>query len=125
MVKSIIYTATALVLCVTLFIFCELYLHAQFDELYKVSDSIYAKIEDKSVTEDDAYALKSLWEEKKQTLHIIIPHNDVSSFELAINELCGYISAKNYELALGKAEALRGAAQALPNSYSIRIENIL
>ncbi len=124
MVKSIIYTLTALALCVGLFIFCDYFLDRQLGEFYTACDALYDKIDEGTVTYSDAEAVKSLWERKRRNLHIFIPHNDVANVDTAMNELCGLVYAGEFDLALGKAEILKTSARNLPDAYSLRLENI-
>ena len=124
MVKSIIYTATAILLCLALFIGVEIYLNKQFDEFHGALDTLYSKVEDESANREDGYAVREMWANKKRKLHIFIPHNDISYIDYWLNEACGLIYLKNYELALGKIEVLKEITKNLPGGYSLKIENI-
>ncbi len=124
MVKSVVYTLTALALCLGLFIFTDWFLSKEFGEFYVACDSLYDKLEQDIATCQDATALKTMWESKKSKLHIFIPHNDVSTIEHTVNELCGLIASGQTTLAISKTEILKGAALALPAAYSLRLENI-
>ncbi len=124
MVRSIIYTLTAIAMCAVLFVFTDYYLGKQFGDFYDACDALYGKIEDGTANINDVLAVKSLWENKKSHLHIFIPHNDVASVELTVNELTGLVYAGEYALALSKADVLKGAAKSLPASYTLRLENI-
>lgn len=124
MVKSIAYTLTAIALCIGLFIFTELYLHNQFNEFHDALNALYTKIEDETATRSDALAVKSIWDDKKEKLHILIPHNDISYIDYWLNEACGLLAYNNYELALGKIEVLKEITKNLPDAYSLKLENI-
>ena len=50
MVKSVIYTLTAIVLCVALFVCVELYLNKQFDEFGAALDTLYKRSRTKPPT---------------------------------------------------------------------------
>lgn len=124
MVKSVIYTLTAIVLCVVLFVCVELYLNKQFDEFGAALDTLYKKVEDETANREDGYAVKEMWLDKKSKLHIFVPHNDISYVDYWLNEACGLIYVGDYETALCKLEVLKEIATALPDSYSVKLENI-
>jgi hypothetical protein len=125
MVKSIIYTLTAIALCVGFFTFTEIYINKEFDEFYSALDTLYDKVENEQANREDAYSVKQMWANKKEHLHIFIPHNDISYVDYWLNEACALIYTGNYDLALGKVEVLKEIAKNLPNSYSINLENVL
>ena len=124
MVKSIIYTLTALALCIALFIFCDIFLHRELGDFYMACDQLYDKLDEGTATSADAQSVKLMWENTRRNLHIFIPHNDVAPVDSALSELCGLIYAGEYDLALGKAEILKTSAKNLPDAYSLRLENI-
>ena len=124
MVKSIIYTLTALALCVGVFIGVEIYLHKQFEKFGDALETMYRKIENEEDNREDGYAVREMWANKKSKLHIFLPHNDISYVDYWLNEACGLIYEGNYQLALCKIEVLRDVAKNLPDSYSLKLENI-
>ena len=124
MVKSIIYTATAIILCLALFIGIEIYLNKQFDEFHEALDTLYSKVEDETANREDGYAVREMWADKKSKLHIFIPHNDISYIDYWLSEACGLIYRKEYTLALGKIEVLQEITQNLPGGYTLKLENI-
>ena len=109
MVKAICYTVAAILVCVGLFIFSELYMMKQIDEFAVALDG---------------YAVRTLWTDKKSKLQILVPHNDISYVDYWLSEACGLLYNGNYELALGKVEVLKEIAKNLPDAYRIRLENI-
>ena len=125
MVKSIIYTATAIILCLALFIGVQIYLNKQFDEFHDALETLYKKVENETANREDGYAVRDLWTEKKSKLHIFVPHNDISYIDYWLNEACGLIYLKKYDLALGKIEVLKEITKNLPGGYSLKLENIL
>ena len=124
MVKSLIYTATALVLCLALFIGVEIYLNKQFDEFHDALGTLYTKVENKTANRDDGYAVRQMWTDKKSKLHIFIPHNDISYVDYWLSEACGLIYKQQYDLALGKIEVLQEITKNLPDGYKLKLENI-
>ena len=124
MVKSIIYTLTAIAVCIGIFIFTEWYLQEQFNEFSSALDSLYTKIEEKTATAEDGYAVRTVWADKKEKLHVFIPHNDISYIDYWLNEACGFIYCENYDLALGNLEVLKEISKNLPGGYNLKVENI-
>ncbi|MDE6442290.1 MAG: DUF4363 family protein [Clostridia bacterium] len=124
MVKSIIYTTVALLACIILFVTVDIYLERQFDEFHGALETLYAKVEDNDANREDGYAIKEMWADKKSKLHVFIPHNDISYVDYWLNEACGLIYKKEYDLALGKLEVLLEISQNLPDAYTLKLENI-
>ena len=125
MVKSICYTLAAILLCLGIFIYAEIFLNRQFEEFSKALDTLYTKVENRTATREDGYAVRTMWNDKKSKLQILVPHNDISYVDYWISECCGLLYNDEYELALGKVEVLKEIAKNLHNTYSIRVENIL
>lgn len=124
MVKSIINTSIAILLCLAFFIFVDVYIKGQFKEFEDAVHSLYEKVETQTANREDAYAVKNMWQNKKSTLHIFIPHNDISYVDYWLNEACGLIYNGLYDLALGKIEVLENIARTLPESYTLQIGNV-
>ncbi len=124
MVRSIIYTATAIALCVAFFIFTEIYVGEQFGCLTEAAAELRRKTEEGEASEDDALAVQALWDDKKSKLHIFIPHNDIAQIDYCLSEARGHLAAGNAELALAKIETVVRLSRSLPFSYSVRLENV-
>ena len=124
MVKAIIYTLTAIALCVGLFIFTEWYVDRQFDEFSAAVEVLYDKVEKETANREDGFAVRTLWNDRKEKLQVFLPHNDISYIDYWLSEACGLIYNKEYSLALGKLEVLKEITENLPNSYTLRLENI-
>ena len=124
MVKSIIYTLVALLLCVGFFIFTDYYISTQFIQFNAALETLYDKIEDREANKEDAVAVRSMWADKKEKLHIFIPHNDISYVDYWLSEACSLIYKDEYDLALGKIEVLLEITKNLPDAYVIKLENV-
>ncbi len=124
MVKAIIYTLTAIALCIGIFIFTEYYIGTQLGEFSAALDTLYAKIDNETATREDGIAVRELWADKKSKLHVFLPHNDISYIDYWLSEACGLIYNGEYNLALGKIEVLREISKNLPDSYALHFENI-
>ena len=124
MVKSIIYTVVAIALCLGIFLGTQYYISSQFKNFHAALETLYDKIEDKTATREDAYAVRNMWSDKKSKLHIFIPHNDISYIDYWLSEACALIYRDEYSLALGKIEVLLEITANLPDSYSVKLENV-
>ncbi len=124
MVKSILYTLASLALCTCFFLWTQHYLARQFGQFNDAVCTLYDKTEQRIATREDAYAVRSLWTEKKSKLHIFIPHNDISYIDYWLSEACSLIYTDHFDLALGKLEVLKEITKNLPDAYSVQLENI-
>lgn len=124
MVKAIIYTLAAIALCIGLFILTEWYVNKQFKEFSEAVEVLYDKVEKETANREDGFAVRTLWNNKKEKLQIFLPHNDISYIDYWLSEACGLIYNQEYSLALGKLEVLKEITANLPNSYTLRLENI-
>ncbi|MGN0803944.1 MAG: DUF4363 family protein [Candidatus Coproplasma sp.] len=124
MVKSILYTVVATILSLAFFIWTESYIHGQFKQFHGALQTLYDKTEQKEATREDAYAVRSMWADKKEKLHIFIPHNDISYVDYWLSEACSLIYNGEYVLALGKIEVLLEITKNLPDAYSVKLENV-
>lgn len=124
MVKSIIYAAAATILCIAMFAFTQSYVESRFDEFHEALTELYKKTEDGEATKGDADAVRILWNDAKEKLHIFLPHNDISYIDYWLSEACGLLYGGETALALGKIEVLKEISKNLPKAYSISLENI-
>ncbi len=124
MVKSVVYTLTAIALCLALFIGVHIYMGKQFSEFHDAVETLYKKVEDKTANREDGFAVRSMWTEKKSHLHIFVPHNDISYVDYWLSEACGLIYCGEFELALGKLEVLLEITKNLPGGYALKLENV-
>ncbi len=124
MVKSVVYTLTAIALCLALFIGVHIYMGKQFSEFHDAVETLYKKVEEKTANREDGFAVRSMWTEKKSHLHIFVPHNDISYVDYWLSEACGLIYCGEFELALGKLEVLLEITKNLPGGYALKLENV-
>ena len=124
MVRAICYTLAAVALCAALFVFTEWYVGKQFKEFYDAVEVLYEKVDDETANREDGFAVRTLWNSKKEKLHVFLPHNDISYVDYWLSEACGLIYNRRYELALGKLEVLKEIARNLPDAYRLKLENI-
>lgn len=86
--------------------------------------SLYDKTESGNATIEDGEAIETLWEAKKKTLHIWIPHTAIQEVDYQLYEAVGYIYMRDYKSALPKIEVLLGMCENVPHSYTFSVENI-
>ncbi|MGN0807667.1 MAG: DUF4363 family protein [Candidatus Coproplasma sp.] len=124
MVRSIIYTIVATLLCIGFFIWTDVYISNQFGQFHDALETLYDKVEEKTANREDAYAVRDMWADKKEKLHVFIPHNDISYVDYWLSEACSLIYKSEYDLALGKIEVLLEITKNLPDAYIIKLENV-
>ena len=124
MVKSVILTAAVLAACITFFVFVENYVGGEFADFYDAVEELYEKTESETATQEDARAVRALWEDKRSKLQVFIPHNDISYIDYWLGEAVSYVETKNYDDALSKIEVLITICEQIPKTYSISFENV-
>ena len=125
MVRSICLTLAAIAVCAGFFIFVDLYLANEFEEFRGAVDTLYEKVEEENANSGDADAVRTMWSAKKSKLHMFIPHNDISYVDYRLNEAFSYIYTHDYPLALANLEIVKKMAENLPDTYRLKLENIL
>lgn len=96
-----------------------------FTQFGQVLEGLFEKTEAQQVTYQDGEAVRSLWEDKREMLHVWLPHSAIQEIDLQLSEMIGYLYQENYEDSLAKIEVLISAAKLLPDSYTLQWKNIL
>ncbi|MBO5412620.1 MAG: DUF4363 family protein [Clostridia bacterium] len=96
-----------------------------FREFENVLTILYDKTESGDVTYEDGLATEEFWENKKNTLHIWLPHTAILEIDYQLYEAVGYLYVRDYKSALPKIEILLGMCENIPQSYRFSIENVL
>ncbi len=125
MVKNLITAAIALLIIATL---CGLEAYTQetsFGKMHAASIAVYEKALDKTATEEDGKALKSLWQAKKKKLHVFIPHADIREMDLWISEAVYYLGEEDFAEACGKLKVIVHYLENIPETYDFSLENFL
>ena len=97
----------------------------QFLEFHDVLDVLYEKVDDKTATQDDVYAVQNNWIEKKKVLHVFIPHNEIKEVDLWLSESATLVRDKEWKDAISKIEVLKELAEQIPKTFILSLENIL
>jgi len=101
-----------------------MYVGKQFEDVNAALQTLYDKVENGEANREDAYAVKAAWADKKKKLHIFLPHNDLTNLDYYLAEACAFIYREQYDLALGKLEALLEITANLPSAYKVTPENV-
>ena len=96
-----------------------------FTDFSEVLQILYDKTEAGEVTYEDGTATEEFWENKKNTLHIWLPHTAIQEIDYQLYEAVGYLYVRDYKSALPKIEILLGMCENIPQSYRFSLENIL
>ena len=125
MVKTLISIFIALGLLVGISIFQMIYIEREFADFSAQLEALYDKTEAQTATREDAEAVRVSWNEKKKTMHIWVPHTDISYVDYWLSEGLSLIDTKQYDQALSKIEVLIDICRKIPSSYSFSVENVL
>lgn len=125
MVKSTVSILCVLVIILVGVMYESNFIHRQFNEFNEVLTVLYEKIDDTSANEDDVYAVRDNWIEKKKYLHIFIPHNEIKEIDLWLSEAVKLVRDEKWSDAISKIEVLLELSTEIPKTFSLRIENIL
>lgn len=101
------------------------YVENTFAEFTTQLLTLQRKVEQKTAKKQDAEAVRESWTNKKETLHIWVPHNDISYIDYWLSEGLGLIATEKYDEALSKIEVLVDICDGIPRTYAFAWENIL
>ena len=123
--KTLISILIALGLLIGISIFQMIYIEKEFADFSAQLEALYDKTEAQTATREDAEAVRVSWNEKKKTMHIWVPHTDISYVDYWLSEGLSLIDTKQYDQALSKIEVLIDICRKIPSSYSFSVENVL
>ncbi len=125
MVKSNISTILVAIFLALGMIFEGIYIKNQFGELSSSFNVLYQKVEQEVAKEDDVLAVQKNWINKKNHLHIFIPHGDIKEIDLWLSEAVTLVRDKEWKDAISKIEVLKELAEQIPSSFYLKLGNIL
>ncbi len=125
MVKTIISILVVSCLLIVGSIYEHNFVNKQFDDLNKVLTVLYQKIDDETATQDDVYAVQKNWLNKKKSLHVFIPHNDIKEIDLWLSESATLVRDKEWKDAISKIEVLIELTEQIPKTFTLSWENVL
>lgn len=124
MVKSLTAIGVAVLLLLGAALFEWRFVNDQFDEFGKELHTLYSKADEGTASSEDARAVQTSWETRKEKLHVWIPHNDISRIDDYMSETVRLIGEQEYSLALAKLEIMLHLTKCLPDTYKPAVENI-
>ncbi len=125
MVKSFISILVAVIITVSLSILEQSYVNKSFTQFKEIMVTVYDKIENDTATKEDILSAQKYWIEKKEKLHIFIPHNDIKEIDLWLAESTTLVENDKKEDALSKIDVVIELIEQIPKTYSLRLENLL
>ena len=124
MVKSIISMILAAIIIAAGAIYEMIFIHGEFHELEAATQVLYEKIDEKSATENDVYALQEKWLSSKEKLHSFISHNEIKEFDMWISETVKLVNAEMWDEALSKVEVIKELEEQIPKNFEVSWANI-
>ena len=100
MIKSLTAIGIAVLLLLGAGLFEWYYVTDQFDAFGEELHTLYLKADDETANGEDAKAVQSSWENRKEKLHIWIPHNDISRMDDYMAETVRLIAEKEHDVAV-------------------------
>ena len=124
MIRTIVSIFITLAILVGVSAFELFYVDYTFKSFHEILLTLYDKVESATATHEDGLIVKNYWQNKKEILHIWVPHTALQEMDLQLNESIGYIYLQDYESAQPKLEVLIGLSEDIPRSYKIGVPNI-
>lgn len=124
MIRTIASIFITLALLISASLFELRYVNKTFTELETVLEKLQKKTELGTATYEDGNSVRVYWDERKDKLHIWLPHTALQEMDYQLNEAVGFIYVRDFKGALPKIEVLRGLAKTIPHSYKLELENI-
>ncbi|MBQ9729244.1 MAG: DUF4363 family protein [Clostridia bacterium] len=124
MVKTAISIFISLGLILIVSYFEIAYVNSTFSDFRELLTVLYLKVQSGKATYEDGYATLTFWEDKKDVLHVWLPHTSINNVENELSEAMGYLRQENCEDALPKIEILINLTHSIPESYAIKIKNV-
>lgn len=125
MVKSLSAILVALALLLGAGLFEWFYVEDQFASFGEEIETLALKTNAEEANAEDAKAVQTSWEKRKDRLHIWIPHNDIARIDEYMAEAVRLIGDKEYSLANAKLEIILHLTECLPGTYRPEIGNVL
>lgn len=124
MLKSLTAILGVLALLAGAVIFEHFFVETNFSHFHEELTSLYEKVEAENANIEDARAVRTAWETRKEQLQVFLPHNDVARVDLHLSEAVRLIGEGEQSLALAKLETLLQLAATFPQSYRATPANI-
>lgn len=125
MIRTIASILITLALIVGISLYEIYYVQTTFETFETALRSLKQKTESGVVNYDDGLAVRELWDTKKRTMHVWIPHTALQEIDYQLDEAIGFLYVEEYSDALPKIEVLIGLSENVPRGYTFHIGNIL
>ena len=124
MVRTLISVFVTLGILIGLSIFELCYVQKSFDEFYEILYVLRQKTDSQTATHEDGIAVRQYWDDKKNTMHVWLPHTSLLEIDLQLDEAIAFLYEKSYADALPKIDVVIGLSLSIPKSYELAIKNI-
>lgn len=124
MVKSLLSILLAGLLLLGAAVFEGVYVKQQFEGFGEEVSVLLEKAEEGTASEADAEAVYTAWEERRDKLHIWIPHNDISRIDDYLSESIRCLREGESKLAMAKLEIVLRLTETLPSTYLVSLPNL-
>ena len=125
MVKSLTAILVSVALLVGAALFEWFYVENQFSAFEKEVYTLVLKTDAEEANPEDAKAVQTSWERRKEKLYLWIPHNDIVRIDEYLAEAVRLIGEKEYSLASARLEIVTHTIRCLPQTYRPSPGNIL
>ena len=124
MVKTIISIIVTFLLIASLAVFELFYVNSAFEDFRAILQGLYEKTENATATHEDGLSVQKFWHDKKNYLHIWLPHNSISEIDGHLSEALGYLYEGKYTDALPQIEVLIDLSEHIPQVFELDWGNI-
>ena len=124
MVKSILSILLAGLLLLGAALFEGVYVKEQFGGFGKEVAALICKAEEGNAQNADAEAVYASWEERRDKLHIWIPHNDIMRIDDYLAESIRGFEEEDDTRALEMLEIVLRLTETLPSTYLVSLPNL-
>lgn len=124
MIRTIASVVITLALILGVSIYEYNYVQTTFETFETALRSLKQKTESGEVNYTDGLAVRELWDKKKMTMHVWIPHTPLQEIDYQLDEAIGFLYVEEYTDALPKIEVLIGLSENLPKGYTLHFGNI-
>ena len=124
MVKTLVSMLITLSLLIGATIFENLYVKHIFYDFQRALLTLQDKTVNQTANYEDGVVVREYWESKKNTMYVWLPHSTLQEVDYQLNEAIGLLYSKDYPNVISKLEVLLAMAENVPQTYSLRFENI-
>ena len=124
MVKTLVSMLVTLSILIGATIFENVHVKHLFQDFQRTLLTLQDKTENHTANYEDGAAVREYWESKKSVMYVWLPHSTLQEFDYQLNEAIGLLYSKDYPNVISKLEILLAMAENIPQTYSLRLENI-